>query len=241
MDLIVHLFYVYSKWQPPGLKSRSNVKNCNCLSDHLRLTCKKKKKKVNLHELEVKILNFTKFRKGFGVLTAHLLRPQLQDYKNSLQHIGNLGQGKMCIPQLVTGEHWVKLTARRHRVLYQESPCDCFCCGQPYLEWKSPGLSANTQTHTMFAFKMKVVLYPCNHIKSATSTLKANSLHFQVTLHSSVPWQLNIALLPAVCRQVGIFYAIYRWLQQLTTHQLIREPTFLPSNQWLPRGSLTSL
>lgn len=210
MDLIIHLFYVYSKWQPPGLKSRSNVKNCNCLSDHLRLTCKKKKKKVNLHELEVKILNFTKFRKGFGVLTAHLLRPQLQDYKNSLQHIGNLGQGKMCIPQLVTGEHWVKLTARRNRVLYQESPCDCFCYGQPYLEWKSPGLSANTQTHTMFAFKMKVVLYPCNHI-------------YMVYIY--------------IC----IFYAIYRWLQQLTTHQLIREPTFLPSNQWLPRGSLTSL
>lgn len=98
ISLSICFTHVYSKWQPPGLKSRSNVKNCNSLSGHLRLTCKKK---VNLHDLEVKILNFTKFRKGFGVLTAHLLRPQL------------------------------------HGVLYQESPCDCFCYGQPYLAWKS--------------------------------------------------------------------------------------------------------
>lgn len=51
MDLIIHLFYtyVYSKWQPPGLKSRSNVKNCNCLSGHLRLTCEKKKKLISMN------------------------------------------------------------------------------------------------------------------------------------------------------------------------------------------------
>lgn len=129
MDLIIHLFYtyVYSKWQPPGLKSRSNVKNCNCLSGHLRLTCGKKK--VNLHELEVKILNFTKFRKGFGDLTAHLLRPQL------------------------------------HGVLYQESPCDCFCYGQPYLAWKSLTCLQILKLTLVFSFKMKDVLYPCNHIK----------------------------------------------------------------------------